>query len=920
MSGLATAPGRRPPQPGPPAPHGHSRSAAAAAFPALLVSALLMVSCVGGGPVREAALAPGPLAPAELARTGTGAAEPVRNTPGRTGRAPEADGLSTEGVPHTPEAARPDAAIAGRGSAGAAGGASGHLHVSLRPVANGDADDLLDHWGRRRLGRVSGLLSGAQDPDEDAAAFRGLLDTARNADAHPAPELHDEDTVTVLGHRRGVAYGRWTGGPADTLSIEFNLEHATGGMRDDRAFRAMLERAGKVWSRRIDDSWTAWERRYGESKGRPIGNYGVSGRDIRVGPGGETSTGVEIFITGAELTGNTAGLAGTRSLYPGDAWEPHTGAIAFDRDYLEEADGAGLFGTMVHEIGHVLGAWQGGEYMDRYAPWTDYHDGTWTGPHVVAVHGGPAPFQDSDDGHGWHDGERNPDAGRFDFGHSGVCASVMAYCAHGAALPAFLPAEIDYAFLADIGLAVLPETDRPETYGLAGWMEHAAFTLSVSRALEVSLADPQPRYYDHGGSWQALETVDLLWAEADAFGTPSAGSPARTFPLGGTVRYAGGLLGAATGLAGMPPVFGDASLSLDLDTLTGRASFTSLRLSQWGGLRMFGGGSLHYPVALADDGLRHEAPGISLAAGFHGPRHEEVAGILDDARAGLVASFGAKHDERPARSDILAGAGHVRGMMYRGGWSGDADGWHRYECGSGPDCRGRFEWWKPDSEWRDVNATDDRSARERVLGWTAGWGEWISGDPFADHGAIRLSRRHAGATDGRRGRYQRDGYYGVMEHAAFGTGFYAYSGWETPDGALWDFFIRGTGFQGDVSGSRPQGNATWQGRMVGYQSGPGAGEDPFVQGGATVRLSLGRDRVDIGFSGVTGMDSGRPLEDFGFDNIPLAADGAFDGFDGGPVEGAFFGPAHEEAAGMFHKNDNNVTGSFGAVAPAPGRN
>ena len=48
--------------------------------------------------------------------------------------------------------------------------------------------------------------------------------------------------------------------------------------------------------------------------------------------------------------------------------------------------------------------------------------------------------------------------------------------------------------------------------------------------------------------------------------------------------------------------------------------------------------------------------------------------------------------------------------------------------------------------------------------------------------------------------------------------------------------------------------------------------------------------------------------------IPLKSDGTFDGFD----EGAFFGPAHEEVAGMFQKNANNVTGSnvtgsFGAV-------
>ena len=54
----------------------------------------------------------------------------------------------------------------------------------------------------------------------------------------------------------------------------------------------------------------------------------------------------------------------------------------------------------------------------------------------------------------------------------------------------------------------------------------------------------------------------------------------------------------------------------------------------------------------------------------------------------------------------------------------------------------------------------------------------------------------------------------------------------------------------------------------------------------------------------------RSLANFGFDDIPLASDGTFDGFDEGNVEGAFFGPAHEEVAGMFQKNDNKCDREF----------
>ena len=759
---------------------------------------------------------------------------------------------------------------------------------------------------------MSERLSAAAPSAGDVADFERLLAGARRTgEESPAPGLREADSIAMLGHLRGVAYGRWTGGPADTLSIGFDLEHAGNELRGDRSFTAMLERAGKVWSHRIADTWSEWERRAGESKGRLIGNYGISGRDIRVGPGGETSTGLLIHVTGGTLSGN--GIGGPRSLRPGDAWEPHTGAVAFDTGHVEEAEEASLFRTMVHEIGHVLGAWQGDESMKRYAPYTDRVSGTWLGPHVVAAHGGAAPFQDGDDGYGWHDGERSPDAVSYDFAHSGVCASVMAYCADGAAIPALLPAEIDFAFLRDLGLTVTREPDRPETYGLAGWMDHSAFTLSVSRELGVSLAEAQPRYFEHGGRWQDLDMVDLLWAEADAFGSPSSGSLARTFPLGGTVSYAGGLIGTAVDHTGLPPVYGDANLSLNLESLSGKASFTRLRMSYDGKRYLFGDGSLHYPLTLADNELRHVAPGVSLTAGFYGPRHAEAAGTLDDSRAGLLASFGAGHDERPARRAVIAGADHIRGTMYQDGWSDDADGRYRYRCGSGPGCEGKFEWWKRENEWRDVEATATRSPRERVLGWTAGWGDWMSEDLVADHGEIRMSRRYAGATDGRKGRHQADGYYGVMNHAAFGTGFHRYRDWETRDGDLWDFYIEGTGFQGDVSGSRPQGSATWQGRMVGYQSGLKAGEDPFVQGAARVRLSFRSESVDIDFAGVRSMDLTRSLDNFGFEDIRLAADGTFDGLDGGHVEGAFFGPAHEEAAGMFHKNANSVTGSFGAV-------
>ena len=226
-----------------------------------------------------------------------------------------------------------------------------------------------------------------------------------------------------------------------------------------------------------------------------------------------------------------------------------------------------------------------------------------------------------------------------------------------------------------------------------------------------------------------------------------------------------------------------------------------------------------------------------------------------------------------------------------------------------------FEWWKDENDWYDVSAEDGLSARQRVLGWTAGWGDWLSEDMFADHGTIRIARRYGNETDGGTGRYHTDGYFGTMEHAGFGTGLHRFRDWEQENGESSSLELAGTGFQGDRSGSRPSGSATWVGRMLGHQWDQEAGEDPFVQGHATVRMSLASNRVDIDFSSVRSMDRERTLESFGFDDISLSSDGTFDGFDEGNVEGAFFGPAHEEVAGMFQKNGNSVIGSFGAVKP-----
>ena len=794
----------------------------------------------------------------------------------------------------------------------ALGTEAGGVRLAERPRNNSTAADLLDHWGHRQSHGITKGLSLTEPAGEgDAANLRRLRTATRTDDeALVAPDLQDGDEVRVLGARRGVTYGRWTGGPADTLSIEFDLSGAGWLMRGDPAFRAMLERVGKAWSHRIADTWSTWERRADTHKGQLIN--GKNFIEVRVEAGGEISTGLEIDVRDQDIPG-VAGWASEGTRPAGESWEPRFGSIEIDRDHLRDAGEAAVFSTLAHEIGHLLGAWKGGAVTEEHAPYTDTEAGTWTGPNVVALHGGPAPFQDASDPREWFEGERDPLASEYDLAHSGVCASLMAYCNDEGALSAFLPQAIDFAFLKDLGMTVTEETERPETYGLAGWTDYAGFTLAMSRDLRMTLADPQPHYDGAANRWWTLETTDLLRVGVDAFGYRSTGVLGMSYPLEGSmgrVCYAGGLIGAAIDYDGMPPVTGDANLAVDLDTLDGTASFTSLEVSSNGIPESFGGGALHYPFALSDNAIRGTEADSTLSADFYGPEHEEIAGTLHDPRAGLLASFGATHDDRPDREDVIGAATYLVGRSYRRGASDPADdGWSNYRCGSGSSCE--LSEYRSGS-WSAWTST----TRESVLAATAGWDWRDTAMLDADHEFVRIERQSTASTDGRQGRHVVDSYTGTLEHGAFGVGFETYSdGWTDSIGTPGGLYGLWMGAQGAVSGGLPEVRAQWSGLMLGYQSGLNAYDDPFVEGVATVDFHLSQSLVDVTLSEVASRDGQRALPDISYRGLQPQADGTFSDWDEtGYLKGAFLGPGNEETVGMFRHYSTSVLGGFGARA------
>ena len=69
----------------------------------------------------------------------------------------------------------------------------------------------------------------------------------------------------------------------------------------------------------------------------------------------------------------------------------------------------------------------------------------------------------------------------------------------------------------------------------------------------------------------------------------------------------------------------------------------------------------------------------------------------------------------------------------------------------------------------------------------------------------------------------------------------------------------------------------------------------------------------VAFGGIKNIDrrTAHMVEAVSFENVEVGAEGTFGaGFVGSRIQGAFYGPGHAEAAGIFEQQ--NVIGAFGA--------
>ncbi len=430
-------------------------------------------------------------------------------------------------------------------------------------------------------------------------------------------------SLTVLGQRDGLTFGAWKGGPAGTMPIRFHFgphetQPANGLLPKKRngasgEFMGVLRRSAKVWSRRLVDT--------GQRHTVTL-NDGTTYRDVR---------GLVLQVILRDRNAVSGGIRKWEHGPDGEDFLVRYGMIGISK-YVHDNLHDGMPSTVAHEIGHALGIVNttADFYLGTYYN-ADKH--TWNGPNAKLAYGGkPVPMQWRHKDQWWMVKQPHEADAVRDKGHLGVCTSLMAYCRDD--YDGGMPAELDYGFLADIGYELVDKKVAAETerYGYAAWGDWAAWGVSVERDLQDNLHE---------------NPHDFTLAYANAFGTSPATPLADNAALAvsGQAVWEGRLLGVDLGRHRLPPVTGEATLQVDLDTLAGTVQFRNLQVHV-GSIREitrakpFRQPQLRYEIKVT--GHQFGDTDRRVTGGFYGPAHQEMAGVVNDPRStvNLLGGFG----------------------------------------------------------------------------------------------------------------------------------------------------------------------------------------------------------------------------------------------------------------------------------------
>ncbi|MCY4381572.1 MAG: hypothetical protein OXE44_00280 [Nitrospinae bacterium] len=496
---------------------------------------------------------------------------------------------------------------------------------------NPTAQDLLDHWNDPDVlqqGIGMGLVAlSSSDRSTRLNTLSSILQT-------PTDSLDDSKTLlrnvnvgamTVIGEREGITYGQWKSGPAGTLDIDFDFRFTPGL---DSTVRAMIERSGKSWSWRLTDDFGQHTIQSGTVVSLPDRPPLVLDEDV-------TTDGIVIFMDHYDEDTESRGrhLDLDQSALANNEFKPFLGTILLaqsriDRAYTRE-DSAQLFSLIGHEIAHVIGITRRLRGVDWYEELIDEMNATFTGENAVAANGGnPVPFQ-------WQIGRNRVDpftpGARVNWGHLATDNDSDSITTYGRIHEdRYVPSELDFAFLADVGYDVLEAATvtEPEIYGFAAWGRYSAWGAGVERTI------------NHEVEGNDVVTEDRLRAGADAFGIAPATSLSDEHGPQGSVTWTGSLIGVDLGSAHLSPVFGDAAVTVDLANLEGTAEFDNLTVVNNGEASVFRAPNLDYAIEVTGNSFSDS--GGRIAGGFFGPAHEEMAGVLRDEapNVNLLGGFG----------------------------------------------------------------------------------------------------------------------------------------------------------------------------------------------------------------------------------------------------------------------------------------
>ena len=516
------------------------------------------------------------------------------------------------------------------------GGGSGGGSPTAQPMepdtgvsfsrANPTGEDLLDHWNQADAAQAALGLTTANVSRGAIGSLLNRADSARE-DSRALMRNADPARLETIGEANGITYGTWQDGPAGTLNMQLDWSQAAS-LSAER--RGDFERATKVWTYRLNEDFPARQVPAHEDYTYMLFEYD------------EPQTADDMLIAVELATWNNShDVAGGNyfewSERNGDL-ETWFGHIQIPPGIMQEyqSDFHWYMHVITHELGHTLPTNPAYDEQyglrpnqGRYEAYLDIENGTFNGPNAMAANGGnPVPYQ-------WIDEDYRPVApntpgARIDFGHIGPCDSIMSYCNPGDRVR-LKPSELDFAILQDLGYDLLSasEADEPEVYGYGAWATYSAWGAGVERII------------DYRGTGANLRITDRLSAHVDAFGTaPGMSFADASAGMTGSATWTGALLGVDIGRAMLPPVFGDAAMTVDLADLDGTLAFSNLTTAIDGEVHDFRRRSLDYAITVTGNGFG-DGNGI-VQGSFYGPGHEEMAGVLDDRSSGvnLIGGFG----------------------------------------------------------------------------------------------------------------------------------------------------------------------------------------------------------------------------------------------------------------------------------------